>query len=63
MLTIQLGSKLQNVVHTLKNLELVQAGNSLATAAGALSKEESNAVLKTFTNREKKQTEPICNWF
>ncbi|MBP1966388.1 hypothetical protein [Paenibacillus aceris] len=61
-MTIQLASKLHNVVHMLKNLELNPASNPLAVA-GALSREESSAIMKTFTIREKKQTEPICNWF
>lgn len=61
-MTIQLSSKLHNVVHMLKNLELNLVSNPLAVA-GAVSREESSAIMKTFTTREKKQTEPICNWF
>lgn len=61
MLSIQLAPKLQNVVHMLKNLESNQSPVPLF--AGGLSKEESSAINSTFSTREKKQTEPICNWW
>jgi hypothetical protein len=61
MLNIQLAPKLHNVVHMLKHIELNQFSTPLL--AGAISKEETSALMKTFTVKEKKQTEPICNWW
>ncbi|MZQ80645.1 hypothetical protein GQF01_00555 [Paenibacillus sp. 5J-6] len=60
MLNIQLAPKLHDVVHMLKNIELNQVSTPLLAG---ISKEETAAVMKTFTIKEKKQTEPICNWW
>ncbi|MEC0227306.1 hypothetical protein [Paenibacillus alba] len=61
MLEIRLTPKLHNAVHLLKSIELNQASNSFLPAT-ALSREETSAILNTFTTKQKKEKDPVCNW-